>query len=157
MKSIFLLLLATLSYCFFASFKKPSFEGYSPKKKEFLVNNYQEAVQVEELYGIPIAITLAVAIEESGWGTSRVSKELNNYFGISGRGRSKMCFDSKAASFDYFGNLLSSTKRYKPLMLIRKDDIEEWVCMMSHLGYNRRKTWRDNVYSIIKINKLDEL
>jgi flagellum-specific peptidoglycan hydrolase FlgJ len=44
------------------------------------------AVKAQQRYGIPAAVTIAQAIDESGWGQSRLATQDNNLFGIKGTG-----------------------------------------------------------------------
>ena len=50
------------------------------------INNHKPmAEQLSKEYGIPSAIILAIAFVETGGGTSKNSKTLNNHFGIVGK------------------------------------------------------------------------
>jgi len=69
-----LLLLLFLSLAFSNGF------GQSPK---FIKNFKPLADSLSEEYGIPASVILGISIIESGSGTSRNCKLLNNYFGIS--------------------------------------------------------------------------
>ncbi|MBB6713531.1 glucosaminidase domain-containing protein [Clostridium gasigenes] len=42
----------------------------------------QALIDAQNAYGVNAVLTLGVAINESGWGTSKISKEKNNLFGI---------------------------------------------------------------------------
>lgn len=58
--------------------------SYTPNTTEerFVEEFAASASEVEEKYGIPASVVLAVAIHESAWGLSRLAKEGNNFFGI---------------------------------------------------------------------------
>lgn len=51
-------------------------------KQEFIDKYKEIAIQQQLKYGVPASITLAQAILESGYGTSKQAKECNNFFGI---------------------------------------------------------------------------
>jgi len=44
------------------------------------------AIAAQQRWGVPASVTIAQAIEESGWGTSQLSKDNHNLFGIKGSG-----------------------------------------------------------------------
>jgi flagellum-specific peptidoglycan hydrolase FlgJ len=44
------------------------------------------ALAAQKQYGIPAAVTIAQAIDESGWGQSQLARQDNNLFGIKGTG-----------------------------------------------------------------------
>jgi len=44
------------------------------------------AIATQREYGVPAAVTIAQAIDESGWGTSELATEAHNLFGIKGAG-----------------------------------------------------------------------
>ena len=45
------------------------------------------AIAAQQRYGIPAAVTIAQAIDESGWGQSVLATADHNLFGIKGAGR----------------------------------------------------------------------
>ena len=52
--------------------------------KQKFIDKYKEiAIQQQLKYGIPASITLAQAILESSYGTSKQAKECKNFFGVS--------------------------------------------------------------------------
>lgn len=57
--------------------------GYTSEEKSALVGEELTFIDAEEKYGVNAAISLATAINESGWGTSALAKSKNNLFGHS--------------------------------------------------------------------------
>lgn len=120
------------------------------------------ADSLSEAYGIPAAIILGVAIVESGAGTSRNSRLLNNHFGIVGknnllktkgiRTRYKQ-YASVAASFADFCNLLTRKKFYSALK--GNMDYKLWITAISKTGYSEAPAeWRKRITTAIQKNKL---
>jgi len=82
---------------------------------------------------IPVRLTMAQAIIESGWGNSRFAREGNNYFGIhcftpgcgikpgnhSGSRFEVMTFPSRTASLQYYFRTLNTGYAYEGLRKIR--------------------------------------
>lgn len=113
-------------------------------------------------YGIPASVILGVAIVESGSGTSRNCKLLNNYFGIVGRNnllktkgiRSRYKqYPDAMASFTDFCKLLAKKKYYKKLK--GNMDHKAWTEAISKSGYSEAPAiWKQRVNDAIKKNKL---
>jgi flagellum-specific peptidoglycan hydrolase FlgJ len=55
-------------------------------QQEFIGEVARGAVAAQRKYGIPAAVTIAQAIDESGWGLSNLAANDNNLFGIKGTG-----------------------------------------------------------------------
>ncbi len=73
----------------------PSSAGSSPKQyatpgtrnqQAFISLIAPGAVAAQQRYGVPAAVTIAQAIEESAWGQSSLAAEYHNLFGIKGAG-----------------------------------------------------------------------
>ena len=105
---------------------------------------------------------LGVAILESGSGTSRNCKLLNNHFGIVGKNdllktkgvktRYKQYPDALASYVD-FCKVIKKKKLYKKL----KDNMDHrlWVDAISKAGYSEiPEYWRTKVLETIRKNKL---
>lgn len=120
------------------------------------------ADSLSEAYGIPTSIILGVAILESGSGTSRNSKLLNNHFGIVGKNnllktkniksRYKQYPDVSSSYVD-FCKLIAKKKFYKKL----KDngDYKLWTDAISKAGYSEIPDyWKKKVLETIRKNKL---
>lgn len=113
-------------------------------------------------YGIPASVILGVSIVESGSGTSRNCKLLNNYFGIVGKNNLKKTkgiksrykqYPDATASFTDFCKLLAKKKYYKKLK--GNMDYKAWTEAISKSGYSEvPSVWKQRVNDAIKKNKL---
>jgi flagellum-specific peptidoglycan hydrolase FlgJ len=100
------------------------------------------AIATQQKYGVPAAVTIAQAIDESGWGQSQLATQDNNLFGIKGAGpagsNSKptqeyengqwvtvnagfRVYDNVAQSIDDHGALLASSGHYTRAMADRSN------------------------------------
>jgi Bax protein len=120
------------------------------------------ADSLSSVYGVPASIILGVAILESGSGTSRNCKLLNNHFGIVGKNdllktkriktRYKQYPDSLASYVD-FCKLMTKKKFYKKLK--DNSDHKLWADAISKAGYSEiPEYWRTKVLETIRKNKL---
>ena len=75
---------------------------------KFTEEDIRLAQKVQEKYGVPASVTLAQYALESGYGTSRLAKTNNNFFGMKAGSNGWQSFDSKEASFMAYGKLMSS-------------------------------------------------
>jgi len=120
------------------------------------------ADSLSSVYGVPTSIILGVAILESGAGTSRNCKLLNNHFGIVGKNdllktkriktRYKQYHDSLASYVD-FCRLMTKKRFYKKL----KDntDYKLWADAISKTGYSEIPDyWKTKVLETIRKHKL---
>jgi Bax protein len=114
------------------------------------------------VYGVPASVILGVAIMESGSGTSRNCKLLNNHFGIVGKNnllktkgiksRYKQ-YPNDLASYVDFCKLMTKKKFYKRLK--GNMDHKLWADAISKAGYSEiPEIWKQRLLSIIKNNKL---
>jgi Bax protein len=123
------------------------------------------ADSLSSIYGVPASIILGVAILESGSGTSRNCKLLNNHFGIVGKNdllktkriktRYKQYPDSLASYVD-FCKLMTRKKFYKKLR--DNSDYKLWAEAISNAGYSEVPDyWKTKVMETIRKNKLSKL
>lgn len=137
-------------------------KGSQGQIKSF-INNYgsiTDSLSIE--YSIPTAVILGIAIIESGSGTSRNCKLLNNFFGIVGKNnlyktkgiktRYKQ-YPNALSSFADFCKLMTKKKFYKKLK--GNTNYILWIDAISKIGYSEvPETWKQRVLSVIKKNKL---
>jgi flagellum-specific peptidoglycan hydrolase FlgJ len=116
---------------------------------------------LEEVYGIPSSLMMGVAYHESGGGTSRNAKLLNNHFGIVGSNNLLAThgiqsryrwFSSDTAGYIGFCELVSRKKFYTKLK--GTTDISKWVYALHSAGYCPSSTWPERVLAVIRKNKL---
>ena len=117
------------------------------------------ADSMQEEYKIPAAVILGVAILESGSGTSKNARLLNNHFGIVGKNKLKNVktrykqYESVYDSYKDFCKLLKKKKYYDKLK--GNMNYTLWVDAISKAGYSEVPTiWKQRVISTIKKNKL---
>lgn len=127
------------------------------------LNTYRPlADSLSTAYGIPSSVILGVAIIESGQGTSRNARLLNNHFGIVGknnllktkgiRSRYKQ-YPSVKASFIAFCQLLTRKKYYPNLK--GNNDYKLWLEAMSKAGYSEAPVeWKARISAAIRKYKL---
>lgn len=113
-------------------------------------------------YGIPTAVILGVAIIESGSGTSRNSKLLNNHFGIIGKNdlmktngiRSRYKY-YKDVTTGYVGFCKVQKKKKYYDKLKGNMDYKVWLDAMSKAGYSEvPEEWKQKISSAIRKYKL---
>ena len=132
--------------------QNPDFSQY--KKAEFLTFAYEFAVIVHFKYDVPPAVTMAVCILESGYGSSYAARVRCNYFGYF---KGEKVYPSATASFLDFGLLLRTKKRYKPLFEQDLTDVFLFCHGLRACGYNSSEDYPTKLIQIIKQYKLDEL
>jgi flagellum-specific peptidoglycan hydrolase FlgJ len=144
--------------------------AFSQRYATSYVNKYKPtAIRIMNETGIPASVILGVAMLESGMGTSKNAKLLNNHFGIVGRNslhrkkgvtyRSRYKeFSNADESFNYFARLLARKKWYPGLK--GQSQYKLWLKHMNHGGYSSAgHEWVKRVTSMInryKLHKLDE-
>lgn len=149
----------------------------SAKYSELPVLNYisqYDDIAVSEMHrtGIPASIKLAQAIHESRYGTSRLSSEANNHFGIKCKDHWKgnkffqkdddrvngklvpSCFrvyDDAFQSFWDHSDFLLENARYQPLFELNPWDYKAWAKGLKACGYAT-----DPRYAKILIQKIEK-
>jgi flagellum-specific peptidoglycan hydrolase FlgJ len=131
--------------------------GGTPQE-QFIASIGEAAVQSADATGVPASVTIAQAILESYWGSSRLAREANNYFGIKAQTRSgsagSIWFDvweviggrnvmqsqafraykTIAESFVDHGQFLVENGRYAAAMAV-KSDPRQFARAINRAGY----------------------
>ena len=155
------------SLLFFLLFSVLSF---SQNKTLDYIGKYKSlAIEEMKLYNIPASIKLAQAILESASGTSKLSKNANNHFGIKCHNswdgekvfmdddKKSECFrkyDSDIESYRDHSIFLSSRGRYSELF--DNNDYKKWASGLKKAGYATNKEYDKLLIKLIKKYNLDD-
>jgi LysM repeat protein len=131
--------------------------GNTPQER-FIASIAEAAVVSQDQTGVPASVTIAQAILESYWGSSRLAREANNYFGIKAQtrngsagavwfdvwevigGRNVMqsqpfrAYNSVADSFVDHGRFFAENGRYARALAAR-DDPQQFAREVNRAGY----------------------
>lgn len=114
-------------------------------------------------FGLPASVILGVSMHESGNGTSKIAKYLNNHFGMKGKNSSTEIrssyrgYDSVVDSYRDFIGAMNRNKKFRELFGKFSDyDYRNWVLGIQRGGYAASKTWGSQVLATIKKYKLYE-
>lgn len=117
------------------------------------------AKKLQNEWGIPVSIILGVSILESGSGTSKNAKQLNNFFGVTGSNKIKTRksiykqYATAEDSFEDFCSIISRKRFYKSLK--NNKNYNTWLIAMIKANYAGAKSvWIYRVKSIIKKHNL---
>ncbi|TKI52927.1 hypothetical protein E8L90_29675 [Brevibacillus antibioticus] len=132
---------------------------------------------LQSQYGIPASVTIAQAIQESGWMTSTLASVYNNWFGekagSSWRGNKVKMPTSEYVNGEYIkveanfraytsmedaikgrGELLSSSRYQK--QVTGSNSVEEYVRGLKRAGYATDPDYDKNLMGIIRSNNLTQ-
>ena len=129
------------------------------------IKQYQPiADSLSDVYGIPTSVMLGIAIIESGAGSSRNCKLLNNHFGIKGKNdllktkgikSAYKQFPDGRSSYVAFSKLMTRKKFYPKLK--GNMDHTAWLEAISKAGYSTvPDEWKRNITAAIRKHKLTE-
>lgn len=133
------------------------FSSVLKSQNTYISNNAKVAKELSQVYGIPSSVILAVAFVESGGGTSKNSKTLNNHFGIVGKNdvnnsRYKS-FDSVKESYEAFCKLLQRKKYFSSLS--GSGTFSQWIKAIASAGYSTQPSeWTKRMFLIYSKLKL---
>ena len=83
----------------------------TPAQQAFIDQVAPGAIAAQRTYGVPAAVTIAQAIEESGWGQSTLAVQDHNLFGIKGSGPA--CSDSYPTQELQNGQWVTTTAQFR--------------------------------------------
>ncbi len=147
-------LLILLLFISSAGFSQTAIQNYIDENKDL-------SVELMNTYHVPASIILGVAIHESGSGTSKIARYLNNHFGIKGPNSSTKIrsaykgYDEVKDSYLDFINILQNRSKFSVLFDKYSDyDYKSWAKGIQRGGYAASKTWSSQVIAIIKYYNL---
>lgn len=141
-------------------------EGQS--RKEFIQKYKHIAIREMERTGIPASITLAQGIFESGCGSSELSRQANNHFGIKCHDwigetyhmdddAEDECFrkyESPEQSWIDHSEFLTSRPRYAGLFKLSATDYKAWAKGLKAAGYATNPHYAEKLIKIIEEEQL---
>ena len=112
-------------------------------KVSVFINSIWDIAQfVEDVYQIPIELTIAQACQESGFGTSNLCRNECNYFGIK-----YFKFNSKEECFLKYADILTAKACYQNL---QPKNLQDWFEALECCGYAGDKQYTKRLEKIIK-------
>jgi flagellum-specific peptidoglycan hydrolase FlgJ len=144
----------------------PAIVAYKQQKCLDYIQNYLSIAQEEQqLYGIPIAITLAQALLESNAGDSNLAQLENNHFGLKCSKKCTTCrcakytddtpndlfqvFDTPWFSFRAHSKLLQGD-RYRHLLQLPTSDYQNWAYGLQAAGYATDPKYAKKLIAIVE-------
>lgn len=135
------------------------------EQKDF-IEKYKD-IAISEMYrvGVPASITIAQAILESAWGTSRLAKNANNYFGIKCKkewpggkvyendDEKHECFrryTNAEESFTDHSDFLKSRPFYTSLFDLEITDYKGWAYGLKKAGYATSPAYAAKLIGLIE-------
>ena len=143
----------------------PLFTSGQGKVMDYIEKYHDLAIDIMHETGIPASVILATAIHETGAGTSRNCKALNNHFGIKNIRRQRVpqskrmtaykLYPSDTASYRHFAEKLMKQKFYDYLK--DNNDYLLWIKTIGKSGYARAyKSWKRSILRFIEKYDLNE-
>lgn len=141
----------------------------SAVKEAFYEKYAQAAIDQQIKYGIPASITLQQMALESGYGTSDLAANYNNYFGVkagsSWNGPTIMKVDDHnyPEAFRVYGSVEESVEnhskvlmasRYRNCFKYSSTDYQNWAVQIRAAGYASDKTYAQKLINLIGENQL---
>ncbi|MCJ0741697.1 glucosaminidase domain and LysM peptidoglycan-binding domain-containing protein [Pedobacter montanisoli] len=124
--------------------------------EDYILENAPKAQELMRMHLVPASVILGIAIHESGAGTSKVARYLNNHFGFKGKNSSTEIrssyrdFPTVDSSYNHFIVFLKSRAHYNSLFdKYDQYDFKSWVKGIQRGGYAGSRKWGSQVMAII--------
>ena len=91
---------------------------FTDEQYEFVMMIVEYSYEFKSTYQVLTSVTIAQAIEESGWGTSSIAKNANNLFGMKGKGTAGS-YKTSSGTWQKFNNKKESVEAYSKLISSR--------------------------------------
>lgn len=150
------------------------------KENSFFNSVLPFAVQISKKNNLPLAIVLAQAAKESGWGQTELPTKYNAYFAIkanpiswtgqiayridddrNSKGELILspfrAYTSPQESFNDYANFLSNNPRYQKLFSIDKHDYIRWALLLKDAGYATAADYANSLVLLIEKYGLNDL
>jgi flagellum-specific peptidoglycan hydrolase FlgJ len=145
--------------------------GGTPQE-QFIASIAEAAVESADNTGVPASVTIAQAILESYWGSSRLAREARNYFGIKAQTRAGSAgsvwfdvweviggrnvvqsqafraYDTVAESFTDHGRFFVENRRYAAAMAAREDP-KQFAREINRAGYATDPTYASKLIGLM--------
>ena len=125
-------------------------------QRKFIDKYDSLAITLSNEYKIPPSVILGVSMLESGSGTSKLSRNKHNFFGIKS-GNYYRGYENDSASFRHFCTIIAKRKYYSQLVINNVKDYKIWLYKIQSGGYSATKTWANRIIILVKYHKLDKL
>lgn len=89
--------------------------NFNAEQYEFVCEITEYSYEFKAEYQVLTSVTIAQAIEESGWGTSNIAKNANNLFGMKGTGTAGS-YVTKSGKWQKFNSRKESVQAYSKLI-----------------------------------------
>jgi hypothetical protein len=134
--------------------------------EDYIAAHVVHAQELMRIHQLPASVILAVAIHESGAGTSKIARYLNNHFGVKGANSNTEIrsayrdYPDVDSSYNHFVSFLHS-RTYFNILFRKYDqyDFKNWALGIQRGGYAHSKTWASQVIGLInkyELFKYDE-
>lgn len=156
--------------------RERSASPYVDPSKEYISSTEELAQTTAKKYHLFASVIMAQSALESNWGTSQLSEQYHNYFGIKANSQEEgvnletlefvdgksgeyeqrfRVYKSKADSFNHYGRLMTQAKRYAPVKDAKT--YQEAAKMLKQCGYATDPQYDKKIIQLIEKYGFDQL